>query len=370
MEGNAILPRLVRSLPPSGTDGPAGSLSSQPESRSSPRPLAAVPLRISRPETRDEREPRPTLVGVSTAIRQLRATVEKVGPRDVTVLVTGETGTGKELVSSMLHEASGRAGRPLVSVNCGAIPRDLAESELFGHVRGAFTGALQPRRGFFGAADSGTLVLDEVEALPLEAQAKLLRAVEQGEVQTVGADYARKVDVRVIACTNTELRGEVKAGRFRQDLYYRLAVVSVVVPPLRARPEDIPVLAAHFAELYSKRFRAGPVRFGEGVLEELQSRPWPGNVRELENAIASMVALCDGGVLAPVPELCESDAKAASSAGDGLDFRSRVKAFERALLLEALAASGNNRSGAARQLGLSRTTLLGLLERHGLQAGA
>lgn len=361
------MPHIVRSLPRTDTDEAADSLL---EGRLMTTSLSAAPRLLPRLDTSEERTPRHTLVGDSAAMRQLLATVEKVGPKDVTVLVTGETGTGKELVASLLHSASSRVGRPLVRVNCGAIPRDLAEAELFGYVRGAFTGALQPRRGFFGAADTGTLVLDEVEALPLEAQAKLLRAVQQGEVQTVGADYARKVNVRLIACSNTDLRAEAKAGRFRQDLYYRLAVVGVAVPPLRERADDIPLLAAHFANLYARRFGAGPVRFAAGVLEALQSRPWPGNVRELENAVASMVALSDGGELALAQELREGDEEESSSARDGPDFRARVKAFERALLLEALAANGNNRSGAARQLGLSRTTLLGLLQRHGLDAGA
>jgi two-component system response regulator AtoC len=310
----------------------------------------------------------PVLVGTSAPMRRVLELVQKLGPKDITVLVAGETGTGKELVASSLHAASRRAGRPCVRLNCAAIPRELVEAELFGHTRGAFTGATQPRSGFFGAAHTGTLVLDEVEALPLEAQAKLLRAVQQGEVQTVGTDSVRKVDVRVIACTNVDLAAEVRAGRFRKDLYYRLAVATIELPPLRARVDDIAPLARHFAQVYAQRFDVGPIRFGDGLLDGMQALLWPGNVRELENAVASMVALCDEGLLTSslMPSIGESDIKGVEPAPAATDFRSQVRAFERNILIRALEAGSNNRSETARRLGMSRTTLLDLLRRHGL----
>src|SRR5256884_6215772 len=228
-------------------------------------------------------------------MRRLIDAVTRVAPRDITVLVRGETGTGKELVAALIHGESKRGKGPLVRFNCAAIPGDLAEAELFGHARGAFTGATQARRGFFAEADGGTLVLDEVGELPLPVQAKLLRALQEGEIQPVGAGKVERVDVRVVACTNRDLVEEARAGRFREDLYYRLAVVDLVVPPLREHREDIPALAAEFARRYAERFGMQDVRFPPELLDSLQRLEWPGNVRQLENAVARIRALSTGG---------------------------------------------------------------------------
>ena len=233
----------------------------------------------------------PSIIGQSMAMRRLVATVAQVAPKDVTVLVRGETGTGKELIASLVHARSSRSQGPFVRFNCAAIPGELAEAQLFGHVQGAFTGATHALRGFFAQADGGTLVLDEVGELPLAIQAKLLRALQGGEIQPVGAARVERADVRVVACTNRDLAAEVRAGRFREDLYYRLAVLELIVPPLREHREDIPALAAEFARRYGKRFGDEEVRLSPALVEELCRAQWPGNVRQLENAVARMVAL-------------------------------------------------------------------------------
>ncbi|HYG67787.1 MAG TPA: sigma-54 dependent transcriptional regulator, partial [Anaeromyxobacteraceae bacterium] len=238
-----------------------------------------------------------TIVGEAPAMRRLLDAVARVAPKDVTVLVRGETGTGKELVAGLLHAQSRRSDGPLVRFNCAAIPGELAEAELFGHVRGAFTGATAPRRGYFAAADGGTLVLDEVGELAAGVQAKLLRALQEGEIQPVGASRIEKVNVRVIASTNRELAAEVKAGRFREDLYYRLAVVELVVPPLRDHREDVPALVEVFARRYRERFGVEDVRLSRELVDALARAEWPGNVRQLENAVARLVALAPAGEL-------------------------------------------------------------------------
>src|SRR5712692_4408624 len=204
------------------------------------------------------------------AMRRLLETVSRVAPKDITLLIRGETGTGKELIASLVHTQSRRAGRPLVRFNCAAIPGELAEAELFGHARGAFTGAVQARRGFFAQAEGGTLVLDEVGELPSRVQAKLLRALQDGEIQPVGAASVERVDVRVVACTNRDLVEEARAGRFREDLYYRLAVLELVMPPLRDHREDIPALAVEFARRHAKRFGMQDVRLLPELLDALQ----------------------------------------------------------------------------------------------------
>src|SRR5262249_2934076 len=233
---------------------------------------------------------RSVMIGDSPAMKRVLDAVSRVGPKDVTVLVRGETGTGKELLSALVHAQSKRADRPLVRFNCAAIPDTLAEAELFGHARGAFTGATESRRGFFAQADGGTLVLDEVGDLPLPVQAKLLRALQEGEIQPVGAGRVERVDVRVVASTNRELLAEVKAGRSRAALYYRLAVVEIVLPPLRDHREDIPALAEHFARRYAERFGID-ARLSAGLIDHLRRADWPGNVRQLENTIARAIAM-------------------------------------------------------------------------------
>src|SRR5216683_2204902 len=229
------------------------------------RALEARALRVQNRRLTAERALGRAIVGDSPAMRRLLEAVNRVGPKDITVLVRGETGTGKELIASLIHAESRRAKGPLVRFNCAAIPGELAEAELFGHARGAFTGAAQARRGFFAEANGGTLVLDEVGELSGAVQAKLLRALQEGEIQPVGAGRVEKVDVRVVACTNRDLAAEARAHRFREDLYYRLAVVELMVPPLRDHREDIPPLTAEFARRYADRFGMKDVRLSPAL---------------------------------------------------------------------------------------------------------
>ena len=331
------------------------------------------------------------LVAESPPMKRLRDAVARLADRDVTVLVRGETGTGKELVGSLLHAQSRRASKALVRFNCAAIPGDLADAELFGHAKGAFTGAHATRRGFFAEADGGTLVLDEVGELPFGIQAKLLRAIQEGEIQPVGSGRVEKVDVRIVALTNRDLLAEAKAGRFREDLYYRLAVVELTVAPLRERREDIPALASEFVRRYADKFGVPDVRLSPEVSALFRTAPWPGNVRELENTIARLVALSPGGVI-DVQALRESGwhgflppsalASAAPAPGadgggedegtleDGPSLKEQVEAFERNLVARALAAAGGNQSETARRLRTSRVTLIDKMKKYGLGGGA
>jgi two-component system response regulator AtoC len=315
------------------------------------------------------------MVGDSAATQRLRRVVARIGPKDITILVRGETGTGKELVASLVHAQSNRSSAPFLTFNCAAIPGELAEAELFGHVRGAFTGAAEARRGFFAQADGGTLVLDEVGELPQPVQAKLLRVLQEGEIQPVGAGKVERVDVRVIACTNRDLAVEARAGRFRSDLYYRLAVVELVVPPLRDRREEIPTLAAEFVRRYGEQFGKDDVQLSPALIELLCQSQWPGNVRELENAVARMVALGTGGEIGveafararsapPVAPGTKPTAPATPS------LREQIETLERSVIASTLAAVGGNQSEAARRLGLARGTLVERLKRYGLDDAA
>ncbi len=331
-------------------------------------------------EVRELRTPRaaarlPSIIGNSTSMRRLLATVARVAPKDVTVLVQGETGTGKELIASLLHAQSSRSLAPLVRFNCAAIPGELAEAELFGHAQGAFTGANHARRGFFAQADGGTLVLDEVGELPLPIQAKLLRALQEGEIQPVGTARVERVDVRVVACTNRDLAAEVRAGRFREDLYYRLAVVELLVPPLRDRREDIPTLAAEFARRLAERFGMQDVGLLPELLAALQQFDWPGNVRQLENAVARLLALSTGGQLGlealAEPSVAPAADESAEAPPEGtLSLREQVEAVERSLIGRTMAAVGGNQSEAARRLGLNRGSLIERLRKYGLAGRA
>src|SRR6266481_4691178 len=240
---------------------------------------------VSQETAMTTRNPDATIIGDSPAMKLLLDSIARVAPKDITVLVVGETGTGKELVASLVHTQSRRAKEPLVRFNCAAIPGELAEAELFGHAQGAFTGATSARVGFFAQANGGTLVLDEVGELSAPVQAKLLRALQEGEIQPVGAGRVEKVDVRVVACTNRDLAAESRAHRFREDLYYRLAVVELIVPPLQEHREDIPALAAEFARRYGERFGMQDVRLAPELVDALQRADWPGNVRQLENSL-------------------------------------------------------------------------------------
>ena len=334
------------------------------------RALEARSLRVQNRRLTAEKALGQSIVGDGPAMSRLLETISRVAPKDITLLICGETGTGKELIASLVHAQSRRATRPLVRFNCAAIPSELAEAELFGHTRGAFTGAVQARRGFFAEANGGTLMLDEIGELPSSVQAKLLRVLQEGEIQPVGAGRVEKVDVRVVASTHRGLADEVRAGRFREDLYYRLAVVELVVPPLRDHREDIPALAFEFARRYAERFGMQRVRLAPELLEALQRMDWPGNVRQLENAVARILALSTGGEIGLEAFATASSAPAADAEGpEGmLSLREQLDAVERSLIQRTMTASGGNQSEAARRLGLNRGSLIERLKKYGMIA--
>ena len=352
------------------------------------RALEARRLRVDNRRLAAEQTLGRRIIGSSRPMRRLLEATSRVASRDVTVLVRGETGTGKEFVAELLHAQSQRAKNPLVRFNCAALPADLADAELFGHVRGAFTGATAGRPGFFAQANGGTLILVEVGELPLAVQAKLLRALQEGEIQPVGSGRIDKVDVRVVASTNRDLAADAKVGTFREDLYYRLAVVELVVPPLRDRKDDIPALAAEFARRYGDRFGLGTITLEPALIDALCRTEWPGNVRQLENTIARLAALSAGGVIgladleaangtpssSSSTELAISDAADAgdehagpvTDARNGPSLKEQVEAFERGLVARSLDATGGNQSEAARRLGVSRVTLIDKMKKYGL----
>ncbi|WP_224242285.1 sigma-54-dependent transcriptional regulator [Hyalangium gracile] len=350
------------------------------------RALETVRLRRDNERLAGELNLSRSMVFASEAMSRLAQLVQRAGPRDVTVLITGESGTGKERVAEALVRASPRAGRPYLRFNCAALTHELAEAELFGHARGAFTGAHKDRLGLFREADGGTLLLDEVGELAPPLQAKLLRVLQEGEVRPVGEDRAIKVDVRIIAATHRDLRKLAAEGRFREDLYYRLNVVHLRVPSLRERPEDIPVLARMFLDRFSDRFHTGPLKVPAGFHERLLAWPWPGNVRELENTLESLVALSNEGELelSLIPG-SESSTPAAGTAvvvgspedpgreptaSASLGLKERVEAYERGLILDAMRLAGGNRSEAARRLGIGRATLHDKLRKYGMDVAA
>ena len=316
-------------------------------------------------------EPGPQIVAESPAMRELLQTVARVGPKDVTVLLRGETGTGKELIASLLHAQSARSSSPLVRFNCAAIPDELAEAELFGHTRGAFSGADKTRPGFFSLANGGTIVLDEVGELSPAVQAKLLRVLQEGEIQQVGAGRMEHVDVRVIACTNRDLAAEARRARFRMDLFYRLAVVEIVVPALRDHRQDIPAMAREFAQRYGQRFGNPDVRLSPALLDALAEEDWPGNVRELENTIARMVVVSSSREIS-VDALEGSRVSVAQGTAEAprrrepLSLRDQLAWFERRIIARAMTAAMGNQSRAARLLGLSRTSLFERLRKYKL----
>jgi DNA-binding NtrC family response regulator len=335
------------------------------------RALESRQLRVDNRRMAAERSVGRHLVASSPAMRKLLALVERVADKDVPLLIRGETGTGKELIASLVHAQSRRATGPLVRFNCGALPAELAESLLFGHVKGAFTGAHATSRGYFGEAHGGTLVLDEVGELPSAIQAVLLRALQDGEVQRVGSARPEKVDARIIASTNRDLLAEVRAGRFREDLYYRLRVVELMVPSLSERRADIPALAEELARTVADRFGLDELRLSPELLARLASVPWPGNVRQLENTITHLAAVSNGGTIEMVAFdlqahlTGESHNHESGEATIGLTLHEQVDAFERTLLATAYAASGHNQSETARRLGLSRATALDKLRKYG-----
>jgi len=334
------------------------------------------------------------LIGKHASMRRLLKKIEMVAPTDATVLVLGESGTGKELVARELHRLSQHSERPLIRVNCASVPRELYESEFFGHVKGAFTGAIKDRAGRFEAADGGTLLLDEVGEIPLALQSKFLRVLQEKQYERVGEEKTRTVDVRIIAATNRDLKKEVEAGRFRQDLYYRLNVFPIEVPSLRERKEDIPLLAAHFLELATRRLHLPRPRFAESQARLLQSYDWPGNVRELQNATERALILAQNGVLqydlprvdlaamAEPPVMERNGAPTDNGGGHGngngnghsadtpILTEDEFRARERQNVLAALTRSDwriHGPAGAAELLGLKPTTLISRIKKMGLK---
>jgi len=312
------------------------------------------------------------LIGSGPAMQRIFATLQKVAETDLTVLVRGESGTGKELVAQALHQRSPRRGRPFVAVNCAAIPRELVESELFGHEKGAFTGADARREGRFEAAHGGTILLDEIGDMPRETQAKVLRVLQERSFERVGGVRPIEVDVRVVAATHRRLEEEVQRGRFREDLYYRLRVVEIELPPLRERREDVPALAQRFLERVGERLALEKRRLGEGALAALVSHPWPGNVRELENAIERAAVLAAGPVIEAADLRLGGETPEAAADAAGLAFgeakRRAVLRFERAFLLAALRRSGGNVSRAAESVGMVRQSLQQKIRELGLRS--
>ncbi len=326
------------------------------------------------------------LIGSTAGMREVYRLALGVAPTSATVLILGESGTGKELIARAIHQHSNRSDRPFFAVNCSAIPVDLVESELFGHTRGAFTGAVNARVGLFEAADKGTVFLDEVGDLPLQAQVKLLRVLQEGEIKRVGSNETVTIDARVIAATNADLKNKIAEGKFREDLYYRLHVIVIRVPPLRRRRDDIPLLAYHFLRKYARRMNRDVSRIGVEAMRLLREQKWPGNVRELEHAIEHAVVMAKGDTLVPgdLPSYRDQQASAfadenavdptdadaftlglgrltdlpyAQAKKQALDF------FEQAYLEAVLRRTGGNVSEAARQAGLDRSNFRRVLKK-------
>jgi anaerobic nitric oxide reductase transcription regulator len=323
------------------------------------------------------------IIGTGAAINKVRHEIDLVASTDFSVLILGETGVGKELVARAIHAASARRDEPLIYVNCAALPESLAEAELFGHVRGAFTGATRDRAGKFEVADGGTLFLDEVGELPRAVQTKLLRALQAGEIQRVGSDGSHRVDVRVLAATNRDLEQEVERGRFRRDLYHRLVVYPITVPPLRERREDIPLLAGYFLDRYRRRLGLGPLRLSERAREALKRSSWPGNIRELDHLLGRAVLRARGKgapdrqVVVDVVHLDLTSVEPAPQGKADVDrervlpvgstnLREAVDEYRRTVIREAVARTDGNWAAAARRLGLHRSNLHHLAGRLGL----
>jgi transcriptional regulator with GAF, ATPase, and Fis domain len=321
------------------------------------------------------------LVGRSAALRNIVSLIDVVAPTEASVLILGETGTGKELVAHEIHRRSERKDKPLVRVNCASIPRELFESEFFGHVRGSFTGAVKDRAGRFETAEGGTIFLDEVGEIPLDVQNKLLRVLHEKRYERVGDDRTRRADVRIVAATNRDLKKAVAVGRFREDLYYRLNVFPIHVPALRERLDDVPLLAKHFVGLSTRELKCSKPRLTTSAVTKLQHYDWPGNVRELRNVVERAVILARGGVLdfdlpismqavPPTRPSPQPDSSAGNSAQAKFLTEVEVQRFERDNLLLALEAANwkiSGRDSAAELLGLKPTTLISRIAKWGLK---
>jgi two-component system response regulator AtoC len=337
----------------------------------------------ARHNVRGEPRGRPALVGESTAMQDVLRIIDKVADTPSTVLITGESGTGKELIATALHQGSSRRDKPFIRINCAAIPKDLMESELFGYERGAFTGAVTSKPGRFELADGGTLFLDEIAEIPVEMQVKLLRALQESEFERVGGIKTTHVDVRLIAATNRDLTVEIETGRFRKDLYYRLAVVPISLPPLRERPSDVPTLVRHFIEKYNHRLNKRIEGMTDEALSLVQGYAWPGNIRELENLIERTLLFADGpridvadlppllrapGMLTPLPGPLLPPAAGETGLKDIV--RQRAAELEKDLIARALEETGGNVTRAAKLLQISRKSLQTKMKEFALRVDA
>jgi transcriptional regulator with GAF, ATPase, and Fis domain len=323
----------------------------------------------------------PSLIGASPSIRQIYNLISKVSNSDSTVLLLGESGTGKELVAKTIHYSSSRAGKPFVPVNCGAIPAELLESELFGHEKGAFTGAIAPRTGRFELADGGSIFLDEIGEMPAILQVKLLRVLQERSFERIGGVKTVDVDVRVISATNQNLEEAVKSGRFREDLYYRINVIPIEMPPLRSRTEDLPLLCDFFMEKHCGRLNKKPLRISPEAMQIFRTYEWPGNVRELENTLERLLVLKDDDIIMPndlserMTGRCASELHDTDLPSDdpdtnpfvqGIDLNQALIEYEKKMLLHALNLHEGVKSQAAKYLNINRTTLIEKMKRLGL----
>jgi DNA-binding NtrC family response regulator len=314
--------------------------------------------------------PETEMIGSSPAMVEIYKTASRVAPTDATVLIEGETGTGKELIAAAVHYRSRRRTQLFVSQNCAAMPENLLESELFGHKKGSFTGAHEDKKGLFEIADGGTLFLDEVTEMPLSLQSKLLRVLQEGEIRAIGATQEKRVNVRIVAATNRNLEKEVSEGRFREDLYYRLKVFPIRVPPLRERREDIPLLAKHFLERYQAELGKPAAGYSQQAMELLQAYDWPGNVRELQNEVQRVVIQIEpGGFITPdflSPRIRQIEGVIDRVKPTKGTLKEMMDQLERWLLIESLREHDNNKTAAARSLGITREGLHKKLRAFGL----
>jgi len=314
------------------------------------------------------------IIGRSREMQEVFLLVEKVADSDSTIMIYGESGTGKELVARAIHQKSYRKDGPFVAINCGAIPENLLESELFGHVRGAFTGATSPKTGKFERANGGTIFLDEIGDMSPELQVKILRVLEEREVERVGGSSTTKIDVRIIAATHRDLEDAVQKGKFREDLFYRLEVIPITLPPLRKRKSDIPLLVSHYVEQFNREKKGKVEAVSDGAMEVMRSYSWPGNVRELKNLVERFVVLHEGGDILPrdLPlklrnEAPDTQLPKVDISHDGICLNAAITEFEKALIVQSLEKTNWVKNKAAKLLQLNRTTLVEKIKRHNLQ---